>query len=286
MALPISGAWRANNANANQYVGARRWGTGSNPIHEVWGEGPPLKTTGRLDGPSNPTDVLSDVPSEFEAAELLGYTPDDIATTLYFGMTPPVGTDTGDLRHGNPEGHPDWSVVPYDPAATQFRDTPGIDPKLWASIPQSFPTESVSEGWLNKTAGQINDAEVSDPVQYERQTSMQQVNPAAGRNNGAAQLRGTDDPRENILTRLTGVKIKPWSTGQRLADMFPYQQDTILRPFWYRTAGTGDPGYMNPNSMVVIDPVQRDVPPDPYLGQYETAVGDQGGYTGEDMTYA
>jgi len=289
MALPIAGAWAAANANANDFVGALKWGTGINAVHGRYGEGPPLRTTGRLDGPDNPTDVLSDVDVTLEDAQMYGYTMDDIPTTIYRGMPPEWGTETCYIRGKNTEGHPDWGQVPYDPAVTGFRENPEMDQPLWNGTRlDSFPTETVSEGWLNKQTGQVNPAETSDPSQYERQTSMQQVNPSEGRNNSAAQNRKTDDPRYSILTRLTGMKIKPWSQGERNADMFPFQQDLMLRPFWYRTAGTADPAQMDPNSMVVINPVQRDIPPDPYLGPEETdlsAGGADYGFTPDDMTY-
>lgn len=287
MALPISGTWVDRNANANSFIGALKWGNGSDPVHMRHTEGPPLRTTGRLDGPTSQTDTLSDIPESFEPEADWGYTPDDLPLILYSGMPPGWDTAAEDFRGHIDTGLPPWSVVPYDDYATQFRRTPEQDPNIWSgTLLDSFPTETVSEGWLNKVTGGVNDAEVSDPVQYERQTSMQQVNPALGRNNQAAVTRATDDPRDKIMTRLTGMKLKPWSQGERNADMEPYQQDLIIRPFWYRTAGTDDPGKMDPNSMTVVYPVQRDVPPDPYLGPEETQVEDTGyGYTGEDVYF-
>lgn len=286
MALPIAGGWAAANANANQYVGALKWGTGINPVHGVYGEGPPIRTTGRMDGPDNPTDPLSDIDESLEG-EMYGYTMEDIPSCNYYGMTPPVGTTPNMLRDSNKFGHPNWADEPTDPSVTAFRSDPEMEQPLWNGTRiNSFPTETVSEGWLNKETGNINPAETSDPAQYERQTSMQQVNPPEGRNNSAAQIRDTDDARSSILTRLTGMKIKPWSQGQRNADMFPYQQDLMLRPFWYRTAGTDNPAKMGPNEMTVVLPVQRDVPPDPYLGPEETAVeANNYGYTPDDFSY-
>lgn len=293
MALPIAGSWIANNANANDYVGALKWGTGNNPIHEIWGEGPPLNRTGRQPGPSSADTPNVSVPDSLtfgDGEQDWGYTMEDIGTQIYSGMTPEWGETTNELRSQNEFDHPDWEDVSSDPVVTDFRRRPEMSNIIWSGTRlDSFPTETVSEGWLNKEAGKINDAEVSDPVQYERQTSMQQVNPAAGRNNGAAQLRATDDPRSKILTRLVGMKIKPWSQGKRNEDMFPYQQDSMVRPFWYRTAGTDDPAKLAPNEMYVSDPIQRDVPPDPYLGPLSSQVGegDEGnyGWTPEDMQY-
>jgi hypothetical protein len=154
--------------------------------------------------------------------------------------------------------------------------------------PRSYPTETVTEGWDNKLTGPVEDAGTSAQSQYERQTSMQQVNPAEGRNNKLAVARGTDDGRAKIMTRLTGQKIKPWSTGERLQDMFPYQQETMIRPFWYRQFGTGDPAQMESNDMYVSNAVQRTPPPDPDLGPQETDVtadSFENGYTTEDVTY-
>lgn len=290
MALPIAGAWAASNANANTYAGAKKWGTGANPIHAVWGEGPPLSVTGRVDGPTDPTYPIGDVdPVLVPEGDLYGYTTEDIGTTLYAGMTPDWGTTPNELRSVNRFDHPNWEEDSTDPDVVGFRQSPEMEPPLWSgSLLDSFPTETVSEGWLNKTSGKVNPAEVSDPSQYERQTSMQQVNPPEGRNNSAAQLRHTDDPRSNILTRLTGMKLKPWSQGERNADMFPYQQDLILRPFWYRTAGTDDPAKMAPNEMYVSLPVQRDIPPDPYLGPQSSDLetfDNNYGFTPDDMVY-
>lgn len=291
MALPIAGAWAASNANANDYVGALKWGTGANPVHSVWGEGPPASVTGRQPGPTSDVTPHTDVPESLtDGGDEInyGYTMEDIGTNTYMGMTPEWGETSNELRHRNDFNHPNWDEISTDPSVTDFRRRPEVAPNLWSGTRlDSFPTETVSEGWLNKTTGQINDAEVSDPTQYERQTSMQQVNPPAGRNNGSAQARGTDDARFNILTRLTGMKIKPWSQGHRNEDMFPYQQDTMIRPFWYRTAGTDDPNKMAPNEMYVNAPIQRSVPADPYLGPLSTELPDSGdyGWTPDDMTY-
>jgi hypothetical protein len=305
MGLPVSGSWYTRYANEQAYVGAQRWGTGNNPIHEVYGVGPPLRTTGRLPGPDQPTAELSDVPAIIETPYEYGYCMEDIQTQGYYSgfLGAPWGSEDEGGRYavlpvgaapmGTDDGtgeQPSWDVTSSDPEMTEYRLEPGADPALWSGIRLvSFPTESVTEGWRNKETGAVADARTSDQIQYERQTSMQQVNPPEGRNNQAAVVRATDDPRFNILTRLTGQKIKPWSQGQRNEDMFPYQQDLIIRPFWYRIAATDDPAKLAPNEMYVSDPIQRDVPPSPYLGPEETnvySIEENGGYTSEDMSYA
>ena len=284
MGLPVSGSWYTRYANEQAYVGAQRWGTGNNPIHEVYGEGPPLRTTGREPGPDNPTPELSDIPSTMQTAFEYGYTMDDIDPLTPIGMPPGWGDEPEQWRNTVDE-YPPWNQD-----GGEFRNQNQASPRLWSGIAlDSFPTESVTEGWRNKETGAIADARTSDPSQYEMQTSMRQVNPPEGRNNGAATVRGTDDPRFNIVTRLVGQKQKPWSEGQRNADMFPYQQDLIIRPFWYRIAGVDDPSKMDPNQMLVRQPIQRDPPPDPDLGPEETNVYTleaNDGYTAEDMTYA
>jgi len=286
MAAPLSGAWSQLNSNANQYVGALKWGTGYNKIHEVQGEGPPLRVTGREPGPDESDYSPSGVAPELESENQYGYTMEDVQTLDVFpGMPPEVGADRGQWRSDMDE-HPPWGRI-NPSSGTVFRTIKeGAD--VSRHTVRSYPTETVTEGWDNKLTGPVEDAMPSDPVQYERQTSMQQVNPPAGRNNDHAVERGTDDSRANIMTRLVGQKIKPWSTGERLEDMFPYQQDTMIRPFWYRQFGTGDPNQMAPNDMYVSEPIQREPPPDPYLGPAETGAGtadDEYGYTSEDASY-
>jgi hypothetical protein len=284
MGLPVTGSWYTRYANEQAYVGAQRWGTGNNPIHEVYGEGPPLRTTGRIPGPDDPTSSPSDVPSAIEQNAEYGYTMDDIDPLTPVGMPPGWDEDTEEIR--NDVG----AYPPWNQNAEPFRESNHANPALWSGIQlKSFPTESVTEGWKNKETGAVADARTSDPGQYERQTSMQQVNPPEGRNNAAAVTRATDDPRFNIMTRLTGQKVKPWSQGQRNADMFPYQQDLIIRPFWYRIGATADPNMMDVNEMYVSEPIQRDVPPDPEMGPEETNVYTleaDDGYTAEDLSYA
>lgn len=285
---PLTGAWKMANRGANDMAGARKWGTGNNPVHSVYGEGPPLRSTGRFPGPDDPTPEISDIPPELTPSFEYGYTMDDINSLSgsFVPFTPGWGTETTSLRAENWSDIPDWGTGPTDEARVEFGLTPELAEPMWRGIAvKSFPTETVTEGWENKTSGKVLAARTSDPSQYERQTSMQQVNPVAGRNNDAAVLRGTDDPRANILTRLTGMKIKPWSQGQRNEDMFPFQSTMMVRPFSYRTAATGNPSNMAPNEMYVSDPIERQVPPDPDLGSPENANNAVYGYTDEDIFY-
>jgi hypothetical protein len=286
-APPLTGNWASVNANANQFSGALKWGTGINPVHSIYGEGSPLRGTGREPGPTESDFEPEGVPPELINPERYGYCMEDVLPLGHYpDSPPPVGEETSVIRD-DIEMYPPWGQV-HPSSGTVFR-TISAGAEVYRHTPVSFPTETVSEGWENKTTLYVGDAETSDPSQYEMQTSMRQVNPPEGRNNALAVARGTDDPRDNIVTRLTGMKRKPWSEGERLQDMFPYQQDMKVRPFWYRTAGTGFEENMRVNDMYVSDPIQRDPPPDPFLGDLETSAdvyrNEEYGYTTEDTGY-
>jgi hypothetical protein len=147
-----------------------------------------------------------------------------------------------------------------------------------------IPSETVSEGWVNKEQGRPGNAKPSDPSQYERQTSMQQRYRA--RNNDHAVMRGTDAGRSHINSRVAGQIVKRYSEGLRHYDMFPFQQtpETNRRAFFYRTAGTGLPEQMQPNEMWTQYPLERTPAPDPYIGPPDVSM--DYGYTSEDNFYA
>lgn len=166
-------------------------------------------------------------------------------------------------------------------------DTPG--PRGTSS---ELPTETVNQGWLNKPAsgmeeGIIPDDNVmpSDPAQYERNTSMQQRHQVL--NNNRAMLRGADEERTSIPSRIAPMKLKVYSGEERHYDMFPYQIDDIPRPFRYRSAGTGPQGYLETNEQQQRNAMQRTPPPDPSMGTPDTELSDitEYGYSGEDMGY-
>lgn len=145
----------------------------------------------------------------------------------------------------------------------------------------SNPTETVSEGWLNKVTSFVANAEPSSTNQYEVQTSMRQR--FGVRDNRRACMRATDDERSRIASRVMPMVLKEYSTGERSYDMFPYQIDQIERPFRNRTAGVGPAQWMEANEYSAVTPVQRTPPPDPAAGVPE--VYDSYGYTAEDTMY-
>jgi hypothetical protein len=84
-----------------------------------------------------------------------------------------------------------------------------------------------------------------------------------------------------IKQNIPGMKFKQYvaDDSDRHADMFPKQQDAIIRPFWLRTAGTGYREWMESNQLAPPQPLQRTPPPDPYQGS-EVGTPDTSGMTG------
>src|SRR5215469_1970476 len=144
------------------------------------------------------------------------------------------------------------------------------------------PTETVSEGWLNKETSFIADANPSADEQIFIQTSMRQR--YGTRNNRRAVMRDTDEARSEVQSRVMAMVEKVYSEGERTYDMFPYQQDEIRRPFRTRTAGVGPAEWMQTNEYNVMSPIQRTPPPDPGVGPDEVSSPDYG-YTSEDGGY-
>lgn len=289
MALPSRGSWIQDTGSLQPYATAAVWGTGINPIHEIYGEGPPLRTSGR-EGYDKDGGVSAPANSSPQAWEpqpnLWGY---EEPTGQYSGEPgvylddrPNWGMVPEDYR-ADTEDHPPWNAPRS--ASEYFRGMFGGAHRLAQKLADSIPSETVSEGWLNKARSYQEDAVVSDPSQYEVQTSMQQRNIVMG--NPGSVARGTDEERTPIKSRIRGMKLKMYSEGERLYDMFPYQQDIIVRPFWNRTFGSGNPEEMGPNEMTLRSPVRRVPPNDPSMGPEETSLeGNDFGYTPEDTFYA
>jgi len=277
---PLKGAW--SREMSVPYSGARVWGTGINRVHYQRGPGPPLRTDPIRGRQGEFTPAHQSVPDQLTSRELWGYTTEDDAFT---------GVDYDD-RPGWDQDPPQYRgrTDDYPPVNASgmvkhfFRSIMGGAHRIDQKLADSLPSETVSEGWLNKPKGELADAKPSSPLQYEMQTSMLQRYQV--RNNEASVDRGTDEPRTEIPSRTAGQRLKVYSGGLRHYDMFPYQQDEIPRAFYYRTAGTGRPADMLVNEQWQILPVQRVPPPDPSLGPDETDVEGEYGYTGEDHFYA
>jgi hypothetical protein len=292
MALPMKGALRAQ--LSEPYVGAEVWGTGIHPVHSVYGEGPPLRTSGRNGNvptiaPQNASDDAGQAHAfyEFSGSDMLYLEQPAVTGEVYIDDRPPWNEPPPDYNT-DMQGHPSWNVQQW--VNEKFRARSSGAHRLNQKLVQNPPLENVTEGWTNKNhSGAVADSKPSDDKQIFMQTSMMQRYRA--RNNQHAVARGTDEPRTDIQSRVTPQKLKTYSgqevDSNRYFDMEPYQQDQILRPFRYRTAGTGPSWYLLPNAMNVQSPIQRIPPPDPSIGvQDATASGTDYGYTGEDTFYA
>lgn len=283
MAVPISGSF--HNRFVVPQASAAVWGTGYNPVHAVYGSAPRPGVSIRHGEVIPPFEGVSHdlIPEEF-----WGYTSEDFQGAGYFVRDDRPGWDVA--PEDNPsrystDGQPPWNA--NGPANTRFRSTMnGAFSKFRGKLPRAtyqVPTETVSEGWVNKVQGRAANAVVSDPSQYEMQTSMTQRYRA--RNNDHSVERSTDDPRSHINSRVTGQIVKVYSQGDRDFDMFPFQQTAERRrDFYYRTAGTGIQSQMLPNETYDIQAIERTPPDDPYIGPQDTSM--VYGYTPEDNFYA
>jgi hypothetical protein len=306
----ITGAWSRSRQGNVPYATARVWGTGINPVHAVRSD------TGRPYNAKLNANQLDQVPAEFAIAQAFiehgpdwGYTQDDIAGLDVFTPQAVSGIRFTD------EGWPAWEGTGQQGKSTpvnrawipRYTSRPlgmsrgfynwlrsirggAYDTDRWVS--NQVPTETVSEGWINKAASGMEMGEVPDDMvmpsavaQYERQTSMQQRHMTM--NNDRAVERCADDPRTSIPSRVAPMKLKVYSGEERHYDMFPYQADVIPRPFTIRTAGTGPQPYLKSNDQHVRIALQRTPPPDFSMGTPDLEIdsGSQFGYTSEESGY-
>lgn len=198
-----------------------------------------------------------------------------------------------DIRMETPETQTSWGTSGERQRATTngshryrlFRTSPR-NPSYYEPIaaeqPNSFPTETVNEGWLNKVTSVVSDAAPSSDNQIFVQTSMRQR--YLSKNNDRAVARSTDDPRTPVESRVMAMVEKIYSTGERLYDMFPYQIDQRNREFRFRTAGVGPAEWLQTNEFKSVIPLRRTPPTDPNMGLSDIEYPDYG-YTGEDAMY-
>lgn len=303
MGEPITGAWARKYQLEVSYVDARRWGTGINPVHAIRGDTSRPQNPRLDEGGLDQTPAHLAYPGDFvESPPDWGYECDDIAGLDVFTSAATEGipvvndpdwpnreeTDSSRAYIRRETSHP-WGMSAL--AKTLLRSMRAGQHDEDYRVSNEVPTETVSEGWLNKPdamgIGEIPDDNVltSDPAQYERQTSMQQRHMTL--NNERAVNRGADDERTSIESRIAPMKVKVYSGDERHYDMFPYQMDDMPRPFAYRTAGVGPVRYMQDNAQYVRTPLQRTPPPDPSMGTPDTELSetDQYGYAGEDQGF-
>lgn len=279
MAIP---SWRQELPQS--LTGAKKWGTGINPVHSLpYGNADIGRNLAPGDYDSSPLEKTAGL-----VAYDYGYSDEDDVIGerqmdfAYMEAHPNLG-DT--RQRGSADGFPSWGPGGDPiPQGTGIRaEKVGMSWKEGQAYIQK-PRNSATEGWTNKEHGAVMDARVSDESQIYVTTSMMQRD--AIRNNNSAQFRGTDDPRENIGTRLTGVKIKNYSTGIRVEDMRPKTQDGPHRPWLTRSAGTGPKSWDTVNELYRSEPIARTIPADVYQGPTEDMVGQvSGDEIYEDYSY-
>jgi hypothetical protein len=301
MGLPLTGALVRQLQAPVPYSNATVWGTGVNPVHAI-NDNPP-RNSGSLKADISPAQqAINASPGFTEYSAPWGYNPEDISIegVGYYqeGFRqddwPSWDETTRNTRDriGPTESRPwgesreDYNALRAQWGGAYSGDSP---PRTGTDI---LPNETVSEGWVNKPAsgmhkGMIPNAKPADDSQVFVVTSMVQRNKTL--NNTRALQRGTDEPRTSIKSRIVPMKEKIYSGEERHYDMFPRQIDQILRPFKYRTAGTGPARYMVPNNQYIIDAIQRTPPADPSSGEPDTSLSQseaQGwGYSDEDTGY-
>lgn len=313
MAPPVKGLWAMRNTVSGPATNV--WGTGINPVHYYYGEGPPIRTGGRPDttsgiAPGVPGSTLAPITPAAEGGEQYyggppdyGYTAEDLAGMDMFAQ-PAIAIDgVPFIKDGWPAWYPSNTDMNYRAQTNEREVYPVGAPGLTADtvrgirygprdedseVSNETPMTDVAVGWTNKTRGNLADSKPSDVSQYERQTSMQQR--YAVRNNAHAVLRATDEARSEIGSRVAGQKVKNYSgqdpSSPRAYDMFPFQGDQINRPFRYRVAATGYQEWLEANEAMQISPIRRTPPADPSMGIDETSQALDYGYTPEDVFYA
>lgn len=261
--MGISGTWQAQQAVG--YAGASRWGTGVNRIHAIRdGEGRNVA----------PDALTAQVPDEFLSLndDDYGYCDEDYSSSLW-GYGSETGTDerprlgdeeTVGIRADTDGWPPPGSYRNGIPGGSYIRS---IDKgaELVYTVKATQPDAQSGHVAKELIFGEIEDAVPSDPSQYEMQTSMTQMQKDR---EGSQRSGSQSDYAARVPGRRHTMAQRGYvpSGGQRHTDMLPKQQDLLLRPFAYRTAGTGNPEWMQANELGQRIPLQRIPSPDPYIG--------------------
>lgn len=292
--MALVGAWRGKHSIQS---GALKWGTGSNPVKEIYGEGPPLITAKQVwsgpgtEGAGEVPESIEEYPYHYDGDEyyggeaVWGY-----GTSTGTSARPGFGVPTQEFR-GQSRDWPAWG--PYEggiPGGSAVRDD-NIGAEL-SKTPKQEPDESVTQGWRNKDKGTPGDSRVSDGSQLIVQTSQtQRYKVREGSQAATGRANEFDAP---IASRVVGKKVKRWAgtphteDGQRHEDMYPRDQDQVIRKWWARNAGTGPVTdlYLQANDAYESTPRIRTVPSDPYQGRQAPEAQQENnnyGYIGEDV---
>lgn len=280
--MAISGQWKTR--ASLEYANVNKNGNGWNPIHAVRG-GDGRNTAPGAVIPGSNSDILDYSIDDDDYTYGGSVSPEDDPSSIWGAGTdtgtsdrPAWGDDASAERVATTDRWPAWGRYKAGrPGGNAVRSyNHGMTEHKESKVVPTYETATASD-WDNKAKGETLDAQTSDQSQYEMQTSMTQRNKVR---DGSQTERANAD-RSPIESRTVGMKIKTWAGGMRHRDMEPRSQDVILRPFYNRTAGTGDPARMRVNELYVSSPVQRTAPALPDPGQpVETGAY---GYTLEDQ---
>lgn len=282
--MAIAGLWRAQQEAPVSYVGRSKWGDGTDPLFASRDNGRGRGTA--ITGTDNP--LIDEALTEEFAPEMYGYTDDDVASVIWGNGTQTGTADRPDwsqtsneyaMRAATSQEFPQWGVYENGiPGGTDIRTyNHGEDS---TNTPKVTPDEDVAQGWENKVYGSVDNAQTSDQSQYEMQTSMTQRDKTREGSQNSGTANEFDQP---IKSRIPGQRVRQWASSDsvRHGEMFPKQQDNVVRAFYNRTGGTGIKGNMQVNELYVSEPLARTAPENPYQGPQ---VGDDAaGYTAEDM---
>jgi hypothetical protein len=288
--MALSGLWKA----ATSYEsGALKWGTGVNPIHGIATMGQALRQS-EIVHPYGPGQPAPPVPVELVdpgVASDYDYIEEEYASAIW-GYGPETGTSerpglgsegdnttTTPVSRSDSDDFPPWGPTgktnPWGPTGGQIpaganlraKSKGGLIPRY---LKLGIQQNTVADGWMNKAVSGVEDSQVSDPSQYEMQTSMTQrdkVRQGSQAQPGRASefLAPIASPRPTW-----GQRMKIWSGTPRGRhyDMYPFQAEEIIRPFRDRSAGTGYAEWLAANEATnyMVSPLERVPVPDPSAG--------------------
>lgn len=241
------------------YQTPRKWGTGINPVHGI------VDNAGRNTAPDTanysgpPTQITSnEIPTSSDVI------PDDgvwgAGEQTGTAEIPPYNKPNTQNRASS-DGYPSWNRN-GDKIRSEIKGS------RLATLAKAIFSVPPYVGVKAKETGPENQPVVSDPSQYIVNTSMVQRDKSR---NGTQNPGGRASKYvQTIGSRLAGMK-KPQiygaeGEGERHYAMVPKHQDTMVRPFWYRNAGTGPLPYLDSNEMYASTAMTREAPPQPDTG--------------------
>lgn len=238
---------------------------------------------------------------EAVVTETYGFTEEETSSQLWgYGIAtgtsdhPSWGTEDIDERTDDMNGYPTYGTHPVGrPGGTRIRSiNKGSEVAYTSKLVPNDGDGTLYGADFKSDADQPFDAETSDPSQYVMQTSMTQRD----KTRAGSQISGTaSEYSAPVKTRIPGWRIRNYGGQERHDAMLPKEQEMVIRHFWSRNAGTGNPADMAPNAMYRSTPYQRTPTNDADQGQElsgtpgidydQDGPGAGYGFTEEDQTY-